>query len=323
MLQVAQAVLMPLLVNRSNVGPSGQVAIRQMMIMDNPFATPESPQEPRAQLPSGRSPRRRFEPADTASWRLSMLNSGNLSDVDFRRIRSAARLLTCRNNVAPSNPMHLGQTPSSYPGTRLRLALCCDAQARTLPSSCDGGLQRPLARPVPPAGHATPANADQAGPHIIGPSQLSVIKAGCAGCPRCWWPPLGTGCCRPSQSQHALQRLIPEAQRLVLPDSGHTALLEVRLQPAAPCPLCSAGATVHLAPAPRLLMPCAHAWTRTKLLGPGMLAQRCCNAKATSHWCTTVAAQGVLNEANGPASLPMQGVPLLRAPDTRAGADAA
>ena len=96
MLQVAQAVLMPLLVNRSNVGPSGQVAIRQMMIMDNPFATPESPQESRAQLPSGRSPRRRFEPADTASWRLRMLNSGNLSDADFRRIRSAASPVTKR-----------------------------------------------------------------------------------------------------------------------------------------------------------------------------------------------------------------------------------
>ena len=79
--------LMPLLVNRVNVGPSGQAAIRQMMIMDNPFATPVDPTESRAQLPTGRSRVTRFQPSDTASWRLNMLNTGNLSDEDFRCIR--------------------------------------------------------------------------------------------------------------------------------------------------------------------------------------------------------------------------------------------
>ena len=63
-------------------------------------------------------------------------------------------------------------------------------------SSCDRSRSR--SRPVPPAGHATPNHASHAGPML-----LSVTEAGCAGCPHCLWPQLGTGCCHPSQSQHA------------------------------------------------------------------------------------------------------------------------
>lgn len=58
-----------------------------MMLMDQPFAEPEDPARPRESLHTGQSARSRFQPSDTAAWRIRMLNSGNLTDRDYQLIR--------------------------------------------------------------------------------------------------------------------------------------------------------------------------------------------------------------------------------------------
>ncbi|EIE26428.1 alpha/beta-hydrolase [Coccomyxa subellipsoidea C-169] len=83
--QVAQAVLVPLLVDKDNVGPTGVKAIQSMMVMQ---PTPDF------QL---------YEPAVTASWRLRMLRKGNVPDADLMRIRAPTLIVaSAADRLLPS-----------------------------------------------------------------------------------------------------------------------------------------------------------------------------------------------------------------------------
>ncbi|KAL0055979.1 hypothetical protein WJX82_006321 [Trebouxia sp. C0006] len=136
--QMAQAVLVPLLVCKEKVGPSSLRAIRSMMVMQPPPSfTVEQGQLGVEEPPAGaadqsRQSRDLYVPSATASWRMNMLTQGNLPDDSFRQIKT-------------------------------RVLLVGSGEDRLLPSLTE---------------------------------------------------------------QTRLQRLLPNAQRLVLPDSGHTALLE-------------------------------------------------------------------------------------------------
>ncbi|KAL0028357.1 hypothetical protein WJX77_001655 [Trebouxia sp. C0004] len=136
--QMAQAVLVPLLVSKEKVGPSSLRAIRSMMVMQPPPSfTVEQGQVDVEEPPAGaadqsRQSRDLYVPSATASWRMNMLTQGNLPDDSFRQIKT-------------------------------RVLLVGSGEDRLLPSLTE---------------------------------------------------------------QTRLQRLLPNAQRLVLPDSGHTALLE-------------------------------------------------------------------------------------------------
>lgn len=88
--QVAQAVLVPFLVDKEKVGPAGLQAIRAMMMMQRPDAPQvdeggmaEQPNFSQQDLGSLTS----FLPSATASWRLRLLNSGGMSDLDLSSIR--------------------------------------------------------------------------------------------------------------------------------------------------------------------------------------------------------------------------------------------
>ncbi|KAA6424328.1 MAG: alpha beta hydrolase [Trebouxia sp. A1-2] len=137
--QMAQAVLVPLLVCKEKVGPSSLRAIRSMMVMQPPPSfTVEQGQLGIEEPPAGaadqsRQSRDLYVPSATASWRMNMLTQGNLPDDSFRQIKT-------------------------------RVLLVGSGEDRLLPSLTE---------------------------------------------------------------QTRLQRLLPNAQRLVLPESGHTALLEV------------------------------------------------------------------------------------------------
>ena len=69
-----------------------------MMLMDQPFAEPENPQDSRDTLHTAQSGRTRFQPSDTASWRMRLLNSGNLTDRDYQLITCAAELRLMRHS---------------------------------------------------------------------------------------------------------------------------------------------------------------------------------------------------------------------------------
>lgn len=97
--QVAQAVLLPFLVDRSNVGGVGMEAVRQMIHM--------SPPENRkiAELASSHGPSAQsrhsmleglesYGPAAAGSWRLGLLVTGNLSDERLSGIRVPTLLIS-------------------------------------------------------------------------------------------------------------------------------------------------------------------------------------------------------------------------------------
>ncbi|BDA40991.1 probable acyltransferase-like protein At1g54570, chloroplastic [Coccomyxa sp. Obi] len=107
--QAAQAVLVPLLVDKDNVGPTGMKAIQSMMVMEpTPDFQPESGfvnvEDQRAQQRStATSGPQLYEPAVTASWRLRMLRKGNVSDADLQRVRAPTLIVaSAADRLLPS-----------------------------------------------------------------------------------------------------------------------------------------------------------------------------------------------------------------------------
>ena len=89
---MAQAVLVPLLVDKEAVGPSGVRAIQSMMVM---APTPDFQPgagfvnvEAGAKLSSARG---QYTPAVTAAWRMQLLARGDVPDAELACIRCAAQ----------------------------------------------------------------------------------------------------------------------------------------------------------------------------------------------------------------------------------------
>ncbi|CAL8466723.1 g6259 [Coccomyxa elongata] len=107
--QAAQAVLVPLLVDKDNVGPTGMKAIQSMMVMEpTPDFQPESGfvnvEDQRGQQRSAASSGPQlYEPAVTAAWRMRMLRKGNVSDADLQRIRAPTLIVaSAADRLLPS-----------------------------------------------------------------------------------------------------------------------------------------------------------------------------------------------------------------------------
>lgn len=106
--QLAQAVLVPLLVDKDNVGPSGLKAITGMMTMrptpDFNAVTGFMDQEQSARERStARAAFQLYTPAVTASWRLRLLRKGNLPDAELAKIRAPTLIVaSAADRLLPS-----------------------------------------------------------------------------------------------------------------------------------------------------------------------------------------------------------------------------
>lgn len=128
--EVAQAVLIPFMVDRERVAPVTTQAVRSMMLMSAPAnfqeaAADSSSPAAAEQLASEAGSGLRYMPSATANWRLNLLRSGGLPDAQLASIRVPTLL------VASAADRLL---PSMSEAARLA-SLLPDARRVTLPDS--------------------------------------------------------------------------------------------------------------------------------------------------------------------------------------------
>ncbi|KAK9831878.1 hypothetical protein WJX81_004455 [Elliptochloris bilobata] len=135
---LAQAVLVPFLVDKDNIGAPGMAAIRRMMIMDPPpaFQLEHGFVDP-SKVP-GAAQRRRdggfYLPAATASWRLRLLRTADMSDAAIASIRVPTLVVaSARDRLLPSLA-EAGRLVSLIPGA-LRVVLPDSGHTALLESS--------------------------------------------------------------------------------------------------------------------------------------------------------------------------------------------